>query len=79
MAIEVLGDISKPVKTKEHSPQEPMKRIKSGIVLVPQPIVPNGFCLPGNAVQLASVKGAFHFGTMIRYLDHNDALGGFQF
>ena len=45
---------------------------------VPGTIVPNGFRLPGTMIQLDPVKGAFDFGTMIRYLDHNDALGGVE-
>ncbi|KAF7157185.1 hypothetical protein CNMCM6106_002267 [Aspergillus hiratsukae] len=38
--------------------------------------VPNGFRLPGTNLRLDPVKGAFDMGTLIRYLDHNDALGG---
>ncbi|KAK7178805.1 2-methylcitrate dehydratase [Paraphaeosphaeria sporulosa] len=38
--------------------------------------VPNGFRLPGTEYRLDPVMGAFSFGTQIRYLDHNDALGG---
>ena len=45
---------------------------------VPGTVVPNGFRLPGTAMQLDPVKGAFDFATMIRYLDHNDALGGVE-
>lgn len=45
---------------------------------VPGTVVPNGFRLPGTNIQLDPVKGAFDFGTMIRYLDHNDALGGVE-
>ncbi|KAL9122899.1 MAG: hypothetical protein Q9187_000550 [Circinaria calcarea] len=44
--------------------------------IVPGSSVPNGFRLPGTAYQLDPVKGAFDLGTLIRYLDHNDALGG---
>lgn len=43
---------------------------------VPGTIVPDGFQLPGTDLQLDPVKGTFDLGTMIRYLDHNDALGG---
>ena len=43
---------------------------------VPGTIVPDGFRLPGTLIVEDAVKGAFDFGTMIRYLDHNDALGG---
>lgn len=45
---------------------------------IPDTIVPNGFRLPGTTLQLDPVKGAFDFATMIRYLDHNDALGGVE-
>ena len=38
--------------------------------------VPNGFRLPGTSHQLDPVKGAFDLGTLIRYLDHNDAFPG---
>ena len=41
-------------------------------------VVPNGFRLPGTSIQLDPAKGAFDFGTMIRYLDHNDALPGVE-
>ena len=44
--------------------------------IVPGTIVPDGFRLPGTSYQLDPLKGAFDFGTAIRYLDHNDALGG---
>lgn len=44
--------------------------------IVPQSIVPNGFRLPGTCHQLDPMKGAFDLGTMIRYLDHNDAYPG---
>ena len=43
---------------------------------VPGTVVPSGFRLPRTDIQLDPVKGAFDFGTMFRYLDHNDALGG---
>ena len=39
-------------------------------------IVPNGFRLPGTPYQLDPVKGAFDLGSLIRYLDHNDAFPG---
>ncbi|TVY83943.1 2-methylcitrate dehydratase, partial [Lachnellula suecica] len=44
--------------------------------VVPNTTVPNGFKLPGTYYQLDPIKGAFDLGTAIRYLDHNDALGG---
>ncbi|PYI08458.1 2-methylcitrate dehydratase PrpD [Aspergillus sclerotiicarbonarius CBS 121057] len=44
--------------------------------IVPGTIVPNGFKVPGTAYQVDPVKGAFDLGVLIRYLDHNDALGG---
>ncbi|PLB37826.1 putative 2-methylcitrate dehydratase (PrpD) [Aspergillus candidus] len=43
---------------------------------VPGTVVPNGFRVPGTAHTVDPVKGAFDMGTLIRYLDHNDALGG---
>ncbi|KAB8235569.1 IQ calmodulin-binding motif protein [Aspergillus alliaceus] len=43
---------------------------------VPGTVVPNGFKLPATRYQLDPVKGAFDLGVLIRYLDHNDALGG---
>ena len=43
---------------------------------VPGTIVPHGFRLPGTGHELDPLKGAFDLGTMIRYLDHNDAFGG---
>lgn len=39
-------------------------------------LVPNGFRLPGTLFQLDIVKGSFDLGSLIRYLDHSDALGG---
>lgn len=42
----------------------------------PGAITPDGFKLPGTLYQIDPVKGAFDMGTMIRFLDHNDALGG---
>ncbi|KAJ5550448.1 hypothetical protein N7461_005146 [Penicillium sp. DV-2018c] len=39
-------------------------------------IVPDGFRVPGTELQVDPVKGAFDLGVLIRYLDHNDALGG---
>jgi 2-methylcitrate dehydratase len=38
--------------------------------------VPNGVKIPGTAHVLDPVKAAFDMGTAIRFLDHNDALGG---
>ncbi|CAG7917080.1 unnamed protein product [Penicillium olsonii] len=38
--------------------------------------VPNGFKVPGTDHQVDAPKGAFDLGLLIRYLDHNDALGG---
>ena len=43
---------------------------------IPGTVVPNGFCVPGTAHTVDPVKGAFDMGVLIRYLDHNDALGG---
>lgn len=43
------------------------------------PVVPgttHWFRLPGTCFRLDPIKGAFDLGTMIRYLDHNDALAG---
>ena len=39
-------------------------------------VTPCGFKVPGTKSQLDVVKGAFDFGAMIRYLDHNDAFPG---
>ncbi|OCL12673.1 2-methylcitrate dehydratase [Glonium stellatum] len=39
-------------------------------------IAPDGFKLPGTGYQLDPLKGAFDLGSMIRYLDHNDAFPG---
>ncbi|KAJ5209520.1 hypothetical protein N7449_003899 [Penicillium cf. viridicatum] len=39
-------------------------------------VVPDGFRVPGTGFQVNPVKGAFDLGVLIRYLDHNDALGG---
>ena len=44
--------------------------------IVPDTMVPNGFRVPGTKYQVDPVKGAFDMGALIRYLDHNDALGG---
>lgn len=38
--------------------------------------VPYGCRVPGTEWQVDPVKGAFDLGVLIRYLDHNDALGG---
>ena len=43
---------------------------------MPHTVVPSGFRLPGTDHQLDPMKGAFDLGTMIRYLDHNDAYPG---
>lgn len=44
--------------------------------VVPGTIVPNGFKLPGTKFILDPIKGAFDLGSLIRYLDHNDANPG---
>ncbi|KAI1376308.1 MmgE/PrpD family-domain-containing protein [Hypoxylon crocopeplum] len=44
--------------------------------VVPGTIIPNGFKLPGTTFALDPVKGAFDLGSLIRYLDHNDAYPG---
>ena len=44
--------------------------------VVPGAVLPDGFRLPGTSFQLDPVKGAFDLGTLIRYLDHNDAFPG---
>lgn len=41
-------------------------------------LVPDGFRVPGTELQVDPVKGAFDLGVLIRYLDHNDALGGVE-
>ena len=43
---------------------------------IPGSTIPNGFKLPGTSYILDPVKGAFDMSVLIRYLDHNDALGG---
>lgn len=44
--------------------------------VVPETIVPHGFKLPGTSFQVDPIKAAFDLGTLIRYLDHNDAFPG---
>lgn len=44
--------------------------------IVPGTIVPNGFPLPGTPYVLDPLKAAFDLGSMIRYLDHSDAMPG---
>ena len=44
--------------------------------IVPGTVVPNGFRLPGTSYKLDPMKGAFDLGSLIRYLDHNDAFPG---
>lgn len=44
--------------------------------VIPNTTVPNGFRLPGTSYQMDPVKGAFDLGSLIRYLDHNDAFPG---
>jgi 2-methylcitrate dehydratase len=44
--------------------------------IVPGTKVLNGFRLPGTGFELDPVKGAFDLGSLIRYLDHNDAYPG---
>ena len=39
-------------------------------------VTPDGFRVPGTSHQLDPLKGAFDFGTAIRYMDHNDTMGG---
>lgn len=38
--------------------------------------MPPGFRLPGTHQELDPIKGAFDMGTLIRFLDHNDAFQG---
>ena len=45
---------------------------------VSETVVPDGFRLPGTNIHIDPVKGAFDLATLIRYLDHNDALGGLE-
>ncbi|TAQ91169.1 hypothetical protein B7494_g549 [Chlorociboria aeruginascens] len=47
-----------------------------GPVWAGAPVAPTGFKLPGTNFQLDPLKGAFDLGSMIRYLDHNDAFPG---
>jgi 2-methylcitrate dehydratase PrpD len=44
--------------------------------VVPGTVVPNGFRLPGTSYQMDPLKGSFDLGSLIRYLDHNDAFPG---
>ena len=44
--------------------------------LVPGTEIPNGFRLPGTPHQMDFLKGSFDLGSLIRYLDHNDAYPG---
>jgi 2-methylcitrate dehydratase len=44
--------------------------------VIPGTVVPHGFKLPGTLFELDPVKGAFDLGSLIRYLDHNDAYPG---
>ncbi|CRG87379.1 2-methylcitrate dehydratase [Talaromyces islandicus] len=44
--------------------------------LIPQTVVPGGFRVPGTSHVVEPVKGAFDFGSLVRYLDHNDAYPG---
>ena len=44
--------------------------------VIPGATVPNGFKLPGTPYQLDILKGSFDLGSLIRYLDHNDAFPG---
>ncbi|KAJ5467612.1 hypothetical protein N7475_005364 [Penicillium sp. IBT 31633x] len=46
--------------------------------VVKETIVPDGFRVPGTMLQVDPVNGAFDMGVLIRYLDHNDALGGVE-
>jgi 2-methylcitrate dehydratase len=41
--------------------------------IVPDTIVPNGSRVPGTSFILDPIRAAFNFGTMIRWLDYNDA------
>lgn len=38
----------------------------------------NGFRVPGTDLQVDPAQGAFALGALIRYLDHNDALGAVE-
>lgn len=41
--------------------------------IVPGTVVPNGCRIPGTNYILDPIRGAFNFGTMVRWLDYNDA------
>lgn len=43
---------------------------------VPGTTTANGFKLPGTSFVLDPVKGAWDMGSMIRWLDFNDCMGG---
>ncbi|KAJ5089700.1 hypothetical protein N7532_008384 [Penicillium argentinense] len=44
--------------------------------IIPNTRVPDGFRVPGTRLEVDPIEGAFDLGVLIRYLDHNDALGG---
>ncbi|KAJ5983687.1 hypothetical protein N7481_005786 [Penicillium waksmanii] len=44
--------------------------------LIQDTIIPSAFQVPGTSLKVGPVEGAFDLGVLIRYLDHNDALGG---
>jgi 2-methylcitrate dehydratase len=57
-----------------HTSPECARLLGPALPLVP--CVSGLFRLPGTSYQLDILKGAFDMGTMIRYLDHNDAFPG---
>lgn len=71
--IALLDTIGCAIETASKSP-EALRLL--GPILPNPPVVPNGFKVPGTAWQVDPIKGAFDMGVLIRYLDHNDALGG---
>lgn len=44
--------------------------------LIQDTVIPGAFQVPGTSLKVDPVEGAFDLGVLIRYLDHNDALGG---
>jgi 2-methylcitrate dehydratase len=44
--------------------------------LIRDTIISGAFQVPGTGFKVDPIEGAFDLGVLIRYLDHNDALGG---
>lgn len=70
--IALLDSLGCAIETLAHSADA---RALTGPVISGTTVL-NGFKLPGTAFSLDPVKGAFDLGSLIRYLDHNDAHPG---